>query len=285
MKRPLIVGAQKLYLRLNNSVAFAQELQKHLRDTYLDLDVAVCPSFINLAHVAAVLKGSRVQVGAQNVHQEQNGAFTGQVAIRELKDQNVTSVIVGHSELRRQQGETNDAVNEKIKTCLKNGVTPIACVGENRRDREENRSREVIRRDLKAMLKDISLEDFPVGDIVIAYEPVWAIRAGRNDTDTQPATADAANRMHELIRDVLTECYGSDIACEIRLIYGGSVGPANARDLLDEPLVDGLLVGTGSITLDSFLPILEACERAARGKKAREAEQVHGPNTRGARSC
>ena len=262
MRRPLVIGAQKLYLHLEDSIDFASQLRDSLADRSLSLDVAVCPSFINLAHVAGVLKGSSVGIGAQNVHQEENGAFTGQVAIRELLDRGVQFVIVGHSELRTQQGEKNEAVNRKIRTCLARAITPIACVGENRQEREQGRSNDVVEQDLQAMLSGVSPEEFPVRDLVIAYEPVWAIRGGRDDKNASAANPSTANEMHEFIRGVVSRIYDAQLARQIRIIYGGSVSAHNAGKLLREPSIDGLLVGTASVRLDLFLQVIDACEEA-----------------------
>ena len=146
--KPFVIGAQKLYLSLPDSVRFAQALQGSLGQRAGSVDVGISPSFINLAHVSNVLRGSRILIGAQNVHQEENGAFTGQVAIRELVELGVQFVIVGHSELRVQQGETNGDVNRKIKTCLGSGVIPVACVGDNREARDRGLSQEVVAREL-----------------------------------------------------------------------------------------------------------------------------------------
>lgn len=259
MRRPLIVGAQKLYLsRLPEAVEFAKELVRKVQNKHFDFDIAICPSFINLAHVADILRWSQIEIGAQNVHQENDGAFTGQVSIKELLSEEikVKYVMVGHSELRIQQGETNEMINAKIKTCLKHGVIPIACVGETREQRDLGRSEEVIERHIREMFKDISRDAFE--DVVIAYEPVWAI-TGMNK-DAKPATADEANDVHGFIRDMLSSMYGNDVAEKIRVVYGGSVSPTNAGDFLKKPSIDGLLVGSASRNIDSFWNILEIAQ-------------------------
>ena len=262
MRTQLVVGAQKLYLSLQDSVQFARDLLAEIQDQVFSFDVAVCPSFINLAHVAEILRGTVVGVGAQNVHQEDNGAFTGQVSIRELLHCGVTYVTVGHSELRKYQHETNGQVNQKVKTCLRHGVIPIACVGEHREDRDKGRSCDVIREDIGSVIDGVLSESLPVENVVIAYEPVWAIKAGRDDKKTVPATPQEASEMHDFIRRVLAESCGRNAAQQMRIIYGGSVSQENAADLLTQPSIDGLLIGTASIRIQSFLHILEAAQAA-----------------------
>lgn len=260
MRNPLIVGAQKLYLSLNDSIKFARDLATNLRDRSFPFDIAICPSFINLAHVANILKESQIGIGAQNVHQEDSGAFTGQVSIKELLQIGVKYITVGHSELRTYQGETNGDVNQKVKTCLKHGVIPIACVGEKKEERESGKSKEVIDQDIRGIFVNISPSYFKIEDVVIAYEPVWAIKAGKADKNTRAATAGEANEMHEFIRNIISTIYGNGIATKMRIIYGGSVSPENTKELLKEPSIDGLLVGTASIKVESFLKILGAAE-------------------------
>jgi len=260
MRRTLIVGAQKLYLHRDDSKKFAQRLVKTIRDKQYSFDIAVCPSFINISDVSDILRGSNVGIGAQNVHQEDSGAFTGQVSIQELLSLGVKYIIVGHSELRNQQGETNGMVNKKIKTCLKHDVVPIACIGENYEERQAGRSKEIIELYIRDIFKDISEDTFKLQNIVIAYEPIWAIKGGRDDKNTAAASPEIANDMHEFIRDVIATIYSRGIAEKIRIIYGGSVNSENTGILLKEPSIDGLLIGTASIVVESFLKILEAAE-------------------------
>jgi triosephosphate isomerase len=261
MRRPLIVGAQKLYLSLNDSVEFARQLVKAVDNKRSPFDIAVCPSFVNLAYVANILRESPIAIGAQNVHQENSGAYTGQVSIQELLGLGVQYVIVGHSELRNQQGETNGMVRQKAKIALKHKVIPIVCIGENKEEREAGRSEEVIERDIREIFTGIPKDDFAdENNVVVAYEPVWAIKAGRDDKSTVAASPGLADDTHEFIQDILSSIYGSDVAEMIRILYGGSVSPENTKDLLKEPSIDGLLIGTASVKIESFLKILEAAE-------------------------
>jgi triosephosphate isomerase len=261
MRRRLVVGAQKLYLSLRDSIRFAQDLRSAVGDKPFSFELGVCPSFVNLAHVSEVLQGSRIGLGAQNVHQEDSGAFTGQVSIRELLDLEVRYVIVGHSELRIQQNETNGMVNKKVTTCLKHGVIPIVCVGETLDDRQAGRSKSVIEKDLKDAFAGISKEEFPVDRVVVAYEPLWAIKSGKADKQTAAATPEMASDIHQFIRSLLVELYPDEIAKAVRILYGGSVNGTNAPELLAQPSIDGLLVGTASANLATFLPILDAADR------------------------
>lgn len=260
MRKVLIVGAQKLYLSLEDSKEFAGRMITIINNRRFSFDLAICPSFINLAHVADILKGSQIALGAQNVHQEDIGAFTGQVSMKELIAVGVKYVIVGHSELRNQQRETNEMVSRKVKMSLTQKVIPITCVGESKEEKDAGRSEEVIERDLREIFTHISKEHFAVENVVIAYEPVWAIKAGRKDKATEAASPSSANKMHEFIRTTLSKIYDSNIAEKIRILYGGSVAPENTKNLLEEPAIDGLLIGTASIKIESLLKIIEAAE-------------------------
>jgi len=256
VKTPLIVGSQKLYLTLPMAVKLAKDLRREVESRCLPFDLVVCPSFINLAHVGEALQNSDVSVGAQNVHQEDTGAFTGQISIQELIQRNVSYVIIGHSELRAQQGETNRLVRLKAEICLRHGVVPIVCVGDTREDQEAGRSLDVISHNLIEMFAP------PFGEgaaerLVIAYEPIWAIKAGPDDKQTKPATPEIANEVHTVIRSVMADLHGQNKANSIRLIYGGSVDQTNARPLLLQENIDGLLVGSASARLDSFLRIID----------------------------
>lgn len=272
MRRAIIVGAQKLYLGLKGAVEFAQELKAAAGSKSYPFDVVVCPSFINLAHVAEVLRNSPIKVGAQNVHQEDSGAFTGQVSIKELTDQYVSYVIIGHSELRRQQGETNEMVRKKMITCLKHGVTPIVCVGDTVEDKQAGRSMKAVVEDLNEIFKQpIS---HAISSIVIAYEPVWAIKAGRDDKNTISATPEDAARMHAMIRSTMAKMYEPSIADAIRVVYGGSVNQNNTDKLMAQQDIDGLLVGTASIDLKSFCNILDCAEKVVKTKSLASVQTV-----------
>ena len=264
-RRKLLVGAQKLYLGRADAVEFARRLRAELDRRGGDVDVAVCPSLINLAHVADVLAGSPVAVGAQNVHVPEAGAFTGQVAAAELTALGVRYVIVGHSELRRV-GDSDDAVNGKARICLGAGLRPIVCVGEDRADKEAGRSEAVVEKQVAAALAGLAAGrdagELDASQVAIAYEPVWAIKTGRDDVATRPAGPDDVAAMHGVVRRAVDDALG-DAAGAVPVLYGGSVAPDNAAAYLQQPAVDGLLVGSASVRLESFLAILEAATGVA----------------------
>jgi triosephosphate isomerase len=272
-RKPLIIGAQKLYLSLEESIEFANRLRAATDSNLFSSDIAICPSFVNLAHVAAILRGSHLGIGAQNVHQEDSGAFTGQVSIKELKQLGVGYVIVGHSELRRE-GETNDLVRKKVGICLAHGVTPIVCVGEDWEERSAGLSERIIEEDVRDIFLDIHSDKFDVRNVVVAYEPLWAIKAGKDDARRVAATFDVVNQMHRLIREVLCSLYEHEIAEGIRIVYGGSVDPGNALGFLGEGGAEGLLIGSASIKFDSFLQIIEAAEKVFVGHPAASQDEI-----------
>ena len=207
-------------------------------------EVAVCPPATLLSRAAKVLEGGAVRPGAQDCHAAESGAYTGDIAAPMLKDAGATYVIVGHSERRQYHGETDAAVKAKAEAALKAGLTAILCVGETRAEREAGRAVEVVNRQLRGSLPAKATP----ADLAIAYEPVWAIGTGLT-----PTPADVA-QMHGAIRALLREIYG-EAGAKMRILYGGSVKPANARELLDLPNVDGALVGGASLKATDFLAI------------------------------
>lgn len=261
MRRPLVVAAQKLFLDLKRSNDFAESMLKSTEQAVYDLDVVICPSLINLAHCSQILVGAAISVGAQNVHQVTAGAHTGQVSMEELLALRVRYIIVGHSELRSQQGETNHKVFEKAMMCCGHDVTPIICVGETRDERDRNLTELVVNRDIRAIFTDIT-KDHAL-ECVIAYEPVWAIRGGREDKNTKPAEPEDADRTHAIIREVLADIFDPGVAESIRIMYGGSVDEWNACSLLDQPNIDGLLVGSASTDAGRFKKILDEAQAAS----------------------
>lgn len=257
-RAPLVVGNQKLYLGPQDARDFARWLAGVAGDGSRAFDVAVCPSFIGLAGVCDVLRGTSVGCGAQNVHREASGAYTGQASIEELLELGIGYVIVGHSEVRSQLGETDGDVNAKVKMCLARDLTPIACVGETRADRDAGRSRDVIGTQVRALLAGVDAG--AVGRLVIAYEPLWAIKSGLDDRDVTPATPEQAEDAHAFIRAVAAGLYDERAARAVRVIYGGSVDADNATGFLAQPSVDGLLIGSASVKRPSFARILESVQ-------------------------
>jgi triosephosphate isomerase len=211
-------------------------------------EVVVCPAFPVLAEIAEILDGSAVALGAQNAHHEREGAFTGEVSAPMLAEIGCRWVIVGHSERRIHAGESSELVARKARSVLDAGLTPIVCVGESLDERERGATRDVVRRQVVESLAGLARR---LADVVIAYEPVWAIGTGRT------ATAEQAQEVHAFVRSLVREI-GGDVAARVRIQYGGSVKPENAGDLFAQPDVDGGLVGGASLRADSFLAIARA---------------------------
>lgn len=235
-------------LTLAEGVKFAQSLREHLNDRK-DVMCGICPPFVFLKDICSVLEKSNIGVAAQNIHSDKSGAYTGEVSAPMVKEVGCTHVLVGHSERRHLFGETNSFINAKIKAALSANLKPIFCIGETLNEREEGRTEYVINSQLKEGLQDIR-GDY-IKELIIAYEPVWAIGTGKTASPAQ------ANEIHLFIKNVLADQYGKDVANDLSIQYGGSVKPENSRELLEQPEINGLLVGGASLKLDSFLKIIE----------------------------
>jgi triosephosphate isomerase len=247
MIRPLVVGNWKMHKTVREAVDFIDLLRERLTEKG-ERTVAVAPPFTSLYPVAEALKGSWICLAAQNVCDREEGAYTGEVSARMLADAGCKFVIIGHSERRAFFGEGNDLINRKIKVTVKYGLKPIFCVGETRYERESGETFAVVGRQLKEGLKDISASD--AAQLAIAYEPVWAIGTGKTATPGQAA------EMHVFIREATEREYGKDISRSIPVIYGGSVNPANIDALMAEQEINGVLVGGGSLDVESFARIV-----------------------------
>ncbi len=246
---PIVAGNWKMNLDRKRAV----ELVCRLRESVLAdsrVEVGVAPPFPYLSVVAESLHGSRIFVAAQNLHWEKEGACTGEVSAKMLLDVGCSHVIVGHSERRHVMGESADAVARKLDLALSVGLKPILCIGETIEERKGARTEEVVLGQLKSALKGHRAEDLQ--DLVLAYEPVWAIGTGLN------ASPEQIREVHALIRRWLAERFLSTFADAMRIQYGGSVKPANAAELLAVEGVDGALVGGASLALETFLPIVQA---------------------------
>ncbi len=252
MRKPFVVGNWKMNLSLKGAVELASGLRKELAGVR-GVDLGVCPPSVFLQAVSGALERSSILLGAQNMCWAESGAFTGEVCAAMLKDVGCRLVILGHSERRHVFGEKDGEINAKIKAALKSGLDPIFCVGEKLEERDAGRVEDVIRRQVQAGLDGITAEQ--LGRVTIAYEPVWAIGTGRN------ATAAQAQEVHVLIRKLLAEKFGADVASAVRIQYGGSVKPENAKELLAAPDIDGFLVGGASLKVDSFVAIARAAIR------------------------
>jgi len=244
MRTPIIAGNWKMYKTLKDSVEFAKALDAKLRAGVSGREILICPPTLSVAAVAEALKGSAIQVGSQDAHWENEGAFTGNVSPAMLKDAGVKYCILGHSERRQYEQESDATINKKAKNVLKNGLRAIICVGETLAQRESGKTNVVIETQVKGCFEGIPASD--LGQVVIAYEPVWAIGTGKTATPAQ------AQEVHAFIRGLLKTMYGEAAANEMRIQYGGSVKPENVKELMACPDIDGALVGGASLKVDSF---------------------------------
>jgi len=248
MRKKVIAANWKMYKTPDQTRDFFRDflplVQGHDRD-----EIVVCPTYLCLDAAVSAAKGSSVAIGAQDVNWEKEGAYTGEVSASMLVASAVTHVIIGHSERRQHFGETDDTVNLKLKSALEAGLTPIVCVGEVLEEREANLTDDVLRRQCVRAFHAISAKK--AAKLVIAYEPVWAIGTGK--TATPQMAADA----HTIIRGEAAKAFGDDFAANLRILYGGSVKPENAKALMSEEEIDGALVGGASLDPKSFAAIVK----------------------------
>jgi len=243
----VITGNWKMYKTIPEAESFVERLAPAVKDIPLSVYLAV--PYTALYPVAAKAKGSKITIGAQNMNDAFEGAFTGEIAAKMLVDAGAQFVILGHSERRRMFNESNDFINHKVITALENALIPILCIGETMEERKEGRTDDVIREQLTECLAKVTSKN--VDHLIVAYEPVWAIGTGVT------ATTDEVQKEHKFIRGVLSDLLGKKVADKIVLQYGGSVKPENAKSFMDLSDVDGLLVGGASLTTESFAEILE----------------------------
>jgi triosephosphate isomerase (TIM) len=247
MREPLFVANWKLHKTGREAVAFVRELHSLVRNIDAT-EIVVAPPFTAIVPAAEAARNTNIEVAAQNVHFEREGAFTGEVSAAMIKHAGATFAIVGHSERRRLFGETDDWVNRKARAVVEFDLTPIVCIGETLEERDRGETLDVLDRQLRAGLAGFG-EDL-MASIVIAYEPVWAIGTGRNATPVE------AGEAHRHIRARLAEWFGPKAADGCRVLYGGSVKPDNVHDLIALPDVDGALVGNASLDVTSFAKII-----------------------------
>lgn len=242
----VIVGNWKMYQTIDTSLAFLSDLIPLVREATCKVFLAV--PFTSIGPMAKEAKETNIAIGAQNMHDAVEGAFTGEIAAKMLVNAGAQFVILGHSERRRLFHEGNLFINAKVLRALTDGLQPILCIGETSQEQEEGKTSMVLETQLKECLSDVP-QDL-LSKIIIAYEPVWAI-----GTD-KPATPELAQERHHLCRDIFAEIGGKEIADKMVILYGGSVKPDNAKELMDQPDIDGLLVGGASLTVDSFSKII-----------------------------
>ena len=249
MRKKVIAGNWKMNNDLNESQDLVSKIINGLgNDT--KCDVIVCPPFTSLNEVSSLIKNTPVKLGAQNLYFEDSGAFTGEISAAMLKSIGCEYVIIGHSERRTIFGEPDDVINKKIQRALKHNLNPIFCVGELLEQREDGTTMEVVKNQILTGLKDITPTQ--LSEIIIAYEPVWAIGTGKT------ATPEQAQEVHAAIRELIVENFSEDVADNLVIQYGGSVKPDNAGELLSKKDIDGALVGGACLKADSFLGIIAA---------------------------
>lgn len=249
-RRKMIAGNWKMNKTAGEGAIFLQNLEEMVAKHWRDIDVVVCPPFIALKSVSVVIELDRLKIGlgAQNVHWESGGAYTGEISPVMLKDLRCGYCIVGHSERREMFDESDEKVNKKVKALLATGIVPIVCVGETLETRESGETETFVRAQLRAALEGVSPQD--AAKVVIAYEPIWAIGTGRTPTP------EAANDVARSIRATVGAIFGPPVALSCRILYGGSVAPENAAMFFAEPDIDGALVGGASLDVDSFAGIV-----------------------------
>jgi triosephosphate isomerase len=248
MRTPMVVGNWKMNLTAREAVALVNDLKGRLANSS-GVDVVVSPPFTALADVGRAISGSPIELGAQNLFWEPRGAFTGEIAAPMLWDLGCTYVIVGHSERRRQLAEDDDAVRRKVAAALANELIPILCVGETLEERDEGRTERILQTQARLGTLDVTPEQ--AAQLVIAYEPVWAVGTGR------PATGAEAERIAGLVRTWVREWFG-DRADSVRILYGGSVTPQSIGEFSSQKNIDGALVGGASLDAAAFAAIIEA---------------------------
>ena len=248
MRKPFIAGNWKMNKTTNEAVELVASLKKNLLG-FANADIVVCPPFTSLTAVYDVIGDTNIGLGAQNLFWEKEGAYTGEISPIMLKDTGCEYVIIGHSERRQYFGETDETVNKRIDTALAVGLTPIVCIGETLEQREANKTFDVIETQLKGGLDGFAEDD--LRQMVIAYEPVWAIGTGKTATNQQ------AQEVHAYIRKWVENSFSKDVAQEVRILYGGSVKPDNIAGLMDEKDIDGALVGGASLKAASFVDIVK----------------------------
>ncbi len=248
MRKPIIAGNWKMHKTHKETSDTIEALKKLVADVS-DREIIICPPFTSLQIAVQSAKGSNIKIGAQNMHYEDKGAFTGEISPVMIKDLGCEYVIIGHSERRQYFCETDHLIGKKIISALKHNLTPIICVGETLQERETNKTFSVIDTQIRGALKSVNHEQ--IQKCVIAYEPVWAIGTGKT------ATKEQAQEVHFYIRNTLSKIYSPEVSDTIRILYGGSVKPENMADLMSQPDIDGGLVGGASLEAETFSKIIK----------------------------
>lgn len=248
MRKPIIAGNWKMYKTIPEAKTLVSGVIKELSG-FSAVEVVFCPPFTALSTVKQLVQGTPFGVGAQNLYWKEQGAFTGEISPLMLKDIGCDYCIIGHSERRQYFGETDATVNQKVKAALAAGIKPIICVGETLSQREAGETNSLIKNQTGQALAGVAPE--AIAEMVIAYEPIWAIGTGKSSTPKD------ANEVIGLIRKTVADQFGNDVAQKLRIQYGGSVKPENIKEFMNEPEIDGALVGGASLEVDSFIKIVK----------------------------
>lgn len=259
MRIPLIAGNWKMNNNIEESLTLVKNLIQLSKDFNDDVEVLVCAPFTALYSIKQFLSDSKIKLGAQNMHYNEKGAYTGEISPLMLKDIGIDYVIIGHSERRQYFNETDESVNKKLKSSIKFGIKPILCVGETLQQRESKIEKATVKNQIINAFKDIKDEDSV--KVVIAYEPIWAIGTGKT------ATSDEANNMALFIRNTFKEIYGEELSMQLLILYGGSVKGENASELMNKSDIDGALVGGASLKAEEFMKIINYNKQCQEGNK------------------
>jgi triosephosphate isomerase len=251
MRKKIIAANWKMNKNINETSEFFVDLKRELNNYSGPAEVVICPPFTSLQTAVKLSEGTPFRIGAQNLHYENDGAYTGEISARMIKSLGVQYVIVGHSERRQYFGETDEIVSKKVKKALREGLKVILCVGETLSERDNGITEEILNRQVTAALNGLNPDDLK--SLVIAYEPVWAIGTGRNATPQQ------AEEAHAFIRKLISKMFHENVANDLTIQYGGSMKPENSGELLSQPDVDGGLIGGASLKPDSFAKIVRSC--------------------------
>ncbi|MEK3784898.1 MULTISPECIES: triose-phosphate isomerase [Paenibacillus] len=250
MRTPIIAGNWKMFKTVPEAKDFVQEVKG--KAEVEGVESVICAPFTNLPALVEAVKGTAIKVGAQNVHFEEDGAFTGEISGRMLADLGVDYVIIGHSERRQYFAETDETVNKKVHASFRHGLTPIVCVGEKLEEREANQTKEVCKVQTEAAFAGLAADQ--AAKVVIAYEPIWAIGTGKS------STAQDANEVIAYIRSLVKGLYGEQVADAVRIQYGGSVKPENVAEYMGQSDIDGALVGGASLQPASYIALVEGAK-------------------------
>lgn len=249
MRKTIVAGNWKMNMTPSEAKKLVEDMKPLVKD-YTDCDIVVCPPAIDIPVVAEAVRGSNIKLGAQNIHWEEKGAYTSEISAAMLKEYGVQYAIIGHSERRAYFGETDETVNKRALFALKNEITPIICVGESLSQREAGETNEFVSKQIKAALQGMTSSD--VKNVVVAYEPIWAIGTGKT------ATPQDANDTIGIIRSAIAEQFDDITSQEVRIQYGGSMNDANAFELISMQHIDGGLIGGASLKADKFAVICKA---------------------------